>query len=170
MTGAVTALWKTDSSADAVDSVRVRSPDGKESSLSATLVLGRAFTLPSSRRCRHIHALFPKDCTGPALGGLRWLHDLCPTSTKATSNTSLLPLEYLKENYDAKMAYSTCEFDIPARLSSLNALDFPEDFETASFLYVSFPDPKLDNRNLLIGRREYNFSENNLLHPRGKIS
>ena len=42
MTGAVTALLKSEASTENVDAVRVRSLDGEESSLSATLVIGKS--------------------------------------------------------------------------------------------------------------------------------
>ena len=50
MTGAVTALVKSESSSETIGSVRVRSHDGEENSVLATLVVGKAllcYSFPS---------------------------------------------------------------------------------------------------------------------------
>ncbi|KAF8479823.1 hypothetical protein JB92DRAFT_3102191 [Gautieria morchelliformis] len=132
--GTVIALVRSESSADAIDSVRVRSREGEESNIPATLVI---------------------DCTGPARGGFRWLQDPSFTSTTGTEQqVSPLPLDALKHTYDPKMAYTTCAFDVPpALMSPIKALGFPEDFATVGLLYVSTADPSTDSRNVIIGMK-----------------
>ncbi|KAF8492265.1 hypothetical protein JB92DRAFT_3003916 [Gautieria morchelliformis] len=132
--GAVISLVRSESSGDAIDSVRVRSRDGEESNIPATLVI---------------------DCTGPARGGFKWLQNPSFTSTSGTEQqVSPLPLEALKHTYDPKMAYTTCAFDVPpALMSPIKALGFPEDFATAGLLYVSAADPSTDSRNVIIGMK-----------------
>ncbi|KAF8529996.1 hypothetical protein JB92DRAFT_2859327 [Gautieria morchelliformis] len=139
--GAVIALVRSESSADAIDSVRVRSREGEESNILATLVI---------------------DCTGPARCGFRWLQDPSFTSTTGTEQqVSPLPLEALKHTYDPKMAYTTCAFDVPpALMPPIKALRFPEEFEAAGFLYVNTADPSTDSRNVIIalkGKRSVQF-------------
>ncbi|KAF8492267.1 hypothetical protein JB92DRAFT_3003922 [Gautieria morchelliformis] len=132
--GTVIALVRPESSGDAIDSVRVRSREGEESNILATLVI---------------------DCTGPARGGFRWLQDLSLASTTGTGQqVSPLHLEALKHTYVPKMAYTTCAFDVPpALMSPIKALGFPEDFATAGFLYVTTADPGTDSRNVIIGMK-----------------
>ncbi|KAF8497277.1 hypothetical protein JB92DRAFT_2987843 [Gautieria morchelliformis] len=132
LAGTVIALVRSESSGDAIDSVRVRSCEGEESSISATLVI---------------------DCTGPARGGFRWLQDPSFTSTIRTDQqVSPLPLDALKHTYDPKMAYATCAFDVPpALMSPIKALGFLEDFATAGLLYINIADPSTDSRSVVIG-------------------
>ncbi|KAF8529794.1 hypothetical protein JB92DRAFT_2859630 [Gautieria morchelliformis] len=132
--GAVIALVRSESSADVIDSVRVRSRESEESNVTATLVI---------------------DCTGPARGGFRWLQGPSFTSTIRTEQqVSPLPLEALKHTYDPKMAYTTCAFDVPpALMSPIKALGFPEDFATAGLLYINMADPSTDSRNVIIGMK-----------------
>ncbi|KAF8492268.1 hypothetical protein JB92DRAFT_3147513 [Gautieria morchelliformis] len=130
--GSVTALNTSETSPDAISSVRIRSCVGDESTLPAALVV---------------------DCTGPALGGLRWLKGLLSASTTENAEQMKL-LESLKVTYDPKMAYTGCDFEIPPELiHSLEALGLPADFQTAGILYVGFANPKMDNRNVIVGRK-----------------
>ncbi|KAF8577661.1 hypothetical protein K439DRAFT_1396445 [Ramaria rubella] len=115
-------------------SVCMRSSTGEESTLPATLVI---------------------DCTGPALGGLRWLQALLPEPKNGEPS-----LESLMQTYNAKMAYTTCEFDVPTRIvDQLHDLGFPLDFNFAGVVYVSFPNAKQDTRNFVVKRCEINFME-----------
>jgi hypothetical protein len=168
--GAVTGLVRSDSSAETIDSVRIRSRDGEVSTLPATLVVGMALC-PSLSAILRLNSCFA-DCTGPALGGLRWLQNLSSASTTETQNQkSALSLDALKVTYDPKMSYSTCEFDVPRRLMpSLKALGLPGDFDTAGFLYVNFANPRLDCRNVIIGRKEDNFRAHSLFHSHVPIT
>jgi hypothetical protein len=66
-------------------------------------------------------------------------------------------LESLKVTYDPKMAYTTCDFEIPSALiHPLEALGFPADFHTAGYIYVNFANAKMGNRNLIVGRKGRN--------------
>lgn len=99
-----------------------------------------------------------KDCTGPALGGFRWLQNLQPPPT--LGKIASLPFDALKATYDPKMAYTTCEFDVPSQLiPRLKDLGIPQDYEVAGSLCINFPSPKLDKRTLIIAWREHNFRE-----------
>ncbi|KAF8577660.1 hypothetical protein K439DRAFT_535456 [Ramaria rubella] len=134
ITGTVTGLVQQDSGR--IDEVRMRTPDGQESTLSATLVI---------------------DCTGPALGGLRWLHDLSSLNKDIEMSEQL---ESLKMTYNPKMAYNQFIFDVPSHLiAKLRALGFPDDFNTVTCAYVNFPDSWQDSRQLIIGRKENNILE-----------
>ncbi|KAF8524139.1 hypothetical protein BU17DRAFT_43208 [Hysterangium stoloniferum] len=127
--GTVVGMNKEPYFADMIGSVQVRSSSGDEITIPATLVA---------------------DCTGPALAGLRWLKALAPASDKS--------LESLKTTYNPKMSYTTCEFYVdPILLHPLKALGVPADYETAGVLYLYFPDSALDNKCLIIARREGNF-------------
>ena len=99
------------------------------------------------------------DCTGPSLGGFRWLQSLSSASKTGPEgyDEDSSPLQALKITYDPKMAYSTCTFNVPVPLiPSLNALGLPEDFETAGLLIVNIPDPTIDTRHLIVGTKENN--------------
>ena len=98
------------------------------------------------------------DCTGPAVGGFRWLQSLTSASSTSTQrHCNSLPLESLKITYDPKMAYSTCTFDVPITLiASLNAIGLPENVETGAYLFVNFPDPSLDCRTMIVTMKEKN--------------
>lgn len=99
------------------------------------------------------------DCTGPALGGFRWLKEFLPGPDAFPSGVPLTPspLESLKITYDHKMVYTTCEFDVPSNLfGSLMLLGFPMVFETATNLYLYFPNSSVERNNLLMQRRENN--------------
>ncbi|KAF8577656.1 hypothetical protein K439DRAFT_1396440 [Ramaria rubella] len=115
-------------------SVRMRSPTGEESTFPATLVI---------------------DCTGPALGGYRWLQALPGPSNSQPGEPSF---EDIKTSYTTKMAYTVCEFDVPPQLfDQLHALGFPGDFASAGMVYINFPDAALDKRGLVMKRNEDNY-------------
>ena len=153
--GTVTGLVKSGSSGKLVHSVRIRSCDGGTNTLPATLVIGRnSLHLFSWSQMN----LMSSDCTGPAIGGFRWLQSLTSASSTSTQrHCNSLPLDSLKITYDPKMAYSTCTFNVPITLiSSLNAIGLPENFETGSYLFVNFSDPSLDRRNVIVALKENN--------------
>ncbi|KAF8577645.1 hypothetical protein K439DRAFT_1639514 [Ramaria rubella] len=134
ITGTVIGLVRQDSGR--IDEVRVRTPDGEESTLPATLVI---------------------DCTGAALGGLHWLQDLSSQNKELEMSAQL---ETLKTTYNPKMIYNQFVFDVPTHLiEKLRAVGFPHDFNAVSWAYVNFPDSWQDNRQFIIGRKENNIFE-----------
>ncbi|KAF8577654.1 hypothetical protein K439DRAFT_535242 [Ramaria rubella] len=132
VSGSVTGLvWQSSSRTYNV-SVSMRSSSDEESTLPAALVI---------------------DCTGPGIGGYRWLQAL-----PAHTIDGKLNIEDLKTTYHAKTAYTSCEFDVPPRLlGQLHSLGFPCNFDDAGFVYLNFPNASRDNLNLFIKRNEHNF-------------
>ena len=154
--GTVIGLVKFESSGD-LRSVRIRSREGDERLVSAVLVVGRTHTFSIAAGSQTIFV--PTDCTGPALGGFRWLQSIASASTTSTEAhvKSSPPIEDLKVTYDPRLAYSTCTFSVPPELiPSINALGITHDFETARFLFGCAPDPRMDNRVVGVTRKENN--------------
>ncbi|KAF8523552.1 hypothetical protein BU17DRAFT_43743, partial [Hysterangium stoloniferum] len=117
-----------------VSAVNVRAFRGEEQTIQASLVV---------------------DCTGLQKGGLRWLK---ASSANFTVPHECSPLNELQISYDHKMAYTTCEFDVPERLFvPLRQLGFPGDYMTAAKLYVHLPLPAVDNRYMVLDRCERNY-------------
>ncbi|KAF8574755.1 hypothetical protein K439DRAFT_1624087 [Ramaria rubella] len=135
--GTATGLLLRENRDNTIASVRVRSQNGEDNIISTTFVV---------------------DCTGPALGGLRWLKELPLNSDVSTKREkALLPFNSLKTSYNPKVAYSTCEFDISPRLyAAITEIGLPIDDENI-FFFVFGSDYKVDNKHFAITRRERSY-------------
>lgn len=132
--GTVTGLIY-DETLNKVNGVHVKLPTGEKSEITGTLVV---------------------DATGPALGGYRWLKAI-PTFSDSRRSPSL---QDLKISFDPKMAYSTCEFKLPPKLDDeFREYNFPpaDGRDTTSTVYVSLPRDSMNNRHVIIEKRENNF-------------
>lgn len=98
-----------------------------------------------------------KDCTGASSAGLRWLRDL---ATAAKNEAAIQQLDKLRMTYDPKQTYRTCEFDVPPELvPRLMELEFLSDWNARCLIFSNYPDTRIENRLLLISRRDYNYCE-----------
>ncbi|KAF8522629.1 hypothetical protein BU17DRAFT_86914 [Hysterangium stoloniferum] len=103
-----------------------------------------AVTVNSKSGTESIPAAFVIDCTGLVLGGFRWLKSSIPDK---------IPF---KITHEPKMAYTTAIFDVPPKLiPEINAIGFP-DYHTAASLYASSPVPTVDQRTIVVQRKENN--------------
>lgn len=95
------------------------------------------------------------DCTGASSAGLRWLKDL---ATAEGNEAAVKRLDSLRETYNPKQAYRTCEFDVPPELiPRLMEVGFPVDWDLSGPFFTNSPDPKMDNKLFGITRKDHNY-------------
>ncbi|GJJ12696.1 hypothetical protein Clacol_006940 [Clathrus columnatus] len=124
------------SGSDQVTGVHIRTAEGKRVTLSAALVI---------------------DCTGASSSGLRWLKDLAAV---AGNEKALEKLNNLRQTYNPKQSYYTCEFKVsPEAVSRLSEVGYPGDWDSSGVIFANFVDSKLDNKLLGI-----EIKDNNYLH------
>ncbi|GJJ10453.1 hypothetical protein Clacol_004679 [Clathrus columnatus] len=96
------------------------------------------------------------DCTGAGASGFRWLRELAAT---AGNEKAVQKLDNLRQTYNPKQSYRTCNFVVPPDLvPRLIEIGYPQ-WDLSGFVYAVLPDPKLDSKFLGITVRDNNYCE-----------
>lgn len=147
LTGTAIGL-KTSGDSAVIDSVIVRTANGHNEYIPASLVIGEYIALEQSDSSNRP---FFADCAGPSQVGLKWLKHIFQAEI-VSARPGSLPFENLRLEYKFLGRYKAFRFYVP--IASRQRLPIHGGYDNAGVIFYYVPMPGMKRCNFVVNRVE----------------